>query len=101
RFGTFDCMANGEELSFEDPALKQALKRVVAAERAPEALRARIAPTLAETPATPPRLRLFRPRPLFGLAAAAVLLIAFGAFAYFHWLAAGRTGSVPRTLAQA
>lgn len=101
-------MANGEELFFEDPALKHALKRAIAVERAPEALRARIAQTLAElpldpTPAVSPRLRLFPPRRLFGLAVAASVLIALGTFAYRHWLAPARAPalSLPGTLAQA
>jgi anti-sigma factor RsiW len=109
-------MANGEEPTFEDPALKQALNRSVAVERAPDALRHRIAQALAEAPAAPSAseqaqpakapaepipfvLRLFRPRPLAGLVAA-VVLIACGIFAYMKWVAP-HPGTLPEALAQA
>lgn len=61
---------------FDDPGLKAAVYRAWGAERCPEALRRRVAALAGESRPSP-RLTI-RLRPLFGLAAAAMVLVAAG-----------------------
>ena len=72
---------SSEPLQFDDAALKAALARAVGAERAPQGLRERIERLVACEQAVSPRVRPWR-NVLYGLAAAAVLLIAFAGVAY-------------------
>ncbi|MGH7179854.1 MAG: hypothetical protein ACREJC_20935 [Tepidisphaeraceae bacterium] len=71
---------------FEDPALKAALRRVYAPQRAPTALRRHVRRALEEIAPLSRfnAMRLVR-SPVLGLAVAAMLLIVVGAFAYEYF----------------
>jgi hypothetical protein len=66
---------------FEDPSLKAAVCRAWGAERCPEAIRRRV---MASTTAGHSQPVVFRLRPLFGLAAAALVLIGIG-LSWWQW----------------
>jgi hypothetical protein len=84
-------MPDSELPSFDDPALKAALRRALVTENAPKALRTRMGQLLADPPvdSAPPPLRItpqspirrpFWRQPIWGLAAAAVILVCIGLF---------------------
>ncbi|WP_428938217.1 hypothetical protein [Fontivita pretiosa] len=81
---------NPEQTHFDDPALKAALRRALGGETAPPQLRERIAQALraeraaGQTQPTGQNLRRWR-TPLYGLAAAAALLLGLGLVYSFFW----------------
>lgn len=98
-------MRSDDPKTFEDPVLKDAVKKAYANERASAELRRRVAalastaPDAAEGPAGPAPARvpgrsllLGRRNPLYGLAAAALLLLAIGLAVsqYLGWFSGGQ-----------
>src|SRR5207244_1506120 len=91
---------------FEDPMLKTALRRAFREHHAPASLTRRVVQAMDEQPA-PRKSILARIVPLVGLAAAAMLLIVAGTFAWGYFVppsaprAARPTVTLPSGLAQA
>lgn len=93
-------MAEPEFKSFNDPALRAAVRGVWANERAPRELRKQIAALCTTQTRNAPDPLIFRLRSaLYGLAAAAVFLLAVG-LAFENWTGGGRRPlRAPRTIA--
>jgi hypothetical protein len=89
---------SGENLNFDDPSLKTAVRKVWCAEQCPVALRAKI--LAAKLGAVPSAGHIFwgRSRAFYGLAAAAVVLVAMGITVYFVFASAN---PIPSALADA
>jgi hypothetical protein len=83
-----------EAENFSDPALKSAVQKAWSGERAPEALRQRIAGATSGSSIEAPQVGFWRGRlPLYGLAAAALVLLCVGLV--FRASRSGRDRSTP------